>query len=302
MPMVLKTAQFSKLRILISGFSMSGKTHSLKTFIYGPHDIDDPEEHDEALAYAEQQGKHMVVLTCPGETGSRTLPDASAHITPYYYQVDDPEDISTGEWSRDALSDFFKLEKEVVRNKPDILAYDGLNGLALHQMNDITNGEFLAGVDMATANGNKNPYRVANFYARLANTFGQTMATIYHTPVPIIICTVLEDWSTQQKESDRPKSIDAPRFLIPDIPGKMASKVVSMFDARVSARLENTCIHTKCEERRVRTNHYVWQFAPAGDVVQVGIKGLHVQKGWRSTPFIHQDWYTLKQLIGVKDE
>lgn len=300
MPMVVKNAQFTRARILISGFTMSGKTRSLHTFIYGPYDYFDPEERSDALAYAAEQGKHMVVLTCPGETGARTLQEANDYITPYIFEVAEGEVTSTWEWSRHALDEYRKVESEVIRNKPDYLVHDGIHGLALHQMNDITKGEFLAGLDLnASDKGNKNPYRAANFYDRLCNVFGQTMAALYNTGVPVIVCTCWEDWRGEQSNSDRPRPIESRRYLWPAVPGKMSIQVAGMLDARISARIEDTCIHDDCEYKRSGNKHYVWQFAPGGDVLGVGIKGLNVRKKWMATPFIHQKWDVLKQLMGL---
>lgn len=301
MPMVIKTAQFSRTRILISGFTMSGKTYSLHSFIYGPYDYFDPDEHADALAYAAEQGKHMVVLTCPGEIGARTLQAANDYITPYFFETAPDEVMATWEWSRHALDEYRQVEKEVVRNKPDFLVHDGIHGLALHQLNDITKGELLGNIDMNINpdTGKKDPYRKANFYDTLANTFGQTMAAMYSTNVPVIVCTCWEDWKGQQSDSERARGIEAKRYLWPDIPGKMATRVAGMLDARISARLEDTCIHEDCVDRREGNKHYVWQFAPAGDVLGVGIKGLNVRRRWVATPYIHQKWDVLRQLMTV---
>lgn len=301
MPMVVKTSQHTRTRTLISGFSMSGKTHSLLTFIYGPYDVTDETEYADAMSYAQEQGKHMVVLTMPGETGSRTLPDANDYITPMYFEVASDEDMRSAEWSRHALAELAQTEKEVLRNKPDIMVWDGLHALAMHQFNDISKGEYLAGLDMNASpeGGRVNPYRAANLYDRLCNTFGQTMASIYNTQVPNVVCTVWEDWKGQQSDSERAKGIEATRYLWPDIPGKMATRIVGMFDARVSARLENTCIYADCDDKKHAQKHYVWQFAQAGDVMGVGVKGLTMRKSWRATPFIHQNWHDLKVLMGA---
>jgi len=131
-PFIKQTSKSDKERILISGVPNSGKTTSLGTFIYGLHN-DEPES-PEALKYAD--GKQMVILTCPGEKGTKSLP-VGDHITSYVYEAD-PSDITSDKWSADAVSQFQELTSKVISEQPDILAVDGLHSLHSQILNKVT--------------------------------------------------------------------------------------------------------------------------------------------------------------------
>jgi len=282
-----------KFRLLISGFSNTGKTTCLSTFLYGPYDITDEDQYANALEYA--SGKSMVIIECPGEAGQRSLPDNTDQLTSYSNVVAEGEDSTTAAWSAEALDDFLALNIEVIKNKPDILVWDGLHWLYNHMLNRASDGEFLAGMDMDTnpQTGRTVQYRAAKFYNRARHTFGQALAALYSSPVPFVVATIWEKWEEVSTDSERP-DINKTRYLWPDIPGEMATRVVGLFDARVSARLERRCLHKDCNEKDL---HYVWQFLPKNDVMGVGIKGLKVTKSMRERPWIHQRYSDLKDLI-----
>src|SRR6185369_15427270 len=143
---VQRTNRFDKFRLMVSGLSNSGKTTSLPTFIYGPYDYHNESERADALTYAE--GKSLVIIECPGETGHRSLPVDTENITSHYIETDDADDPTTMEWSSHAIDLFLSISDEVRRNKPDYLFWDGLHWLYNHLLNKNSNGEFLAGVDM----------------------------------------------------------------------------------------------------------------------------------------------------------
>src|SRR5947207_14993963 len=106
MPFVQHTTQRSRLRILISGFPNTGKTTSFPTFVYGPYDYwsEDIEQPERAVKYAND--RKMVVLVCPGETGVRSLPPQTEHISSYYFETAEGEDVNDAKWSIAALKDF----------------------------------------------------------------------------------------------------------------------------------------------------------------------------------------------------
>jgi hypothetical protein len=300
MPMVTKTSTTSRRRILLRGIPNSGKTYSLPTFIYGEYDYTNPAEQADAVTYA--AGRHMVILSFPGETGTLTLPESNDQITSIYFEAPPNKESMTYEWSADALADFWRVEKEVIANKPDITAYEGLTSLAIQQFNVITEGGVLAGVDLdinPVTNRNQ-PYRKSNFYDRLCNMFGQTLGAIYNQPVPMIICTCWDDWKGANSDEERAQGIEAKRYLWPDIPGKMATRVTGMLDATIAARRDYACLHPGCEEKLARREHYIWQFHDAGDVKGLGLKGVRLSKAMTATPYIHQNWVCLEQLLGMK--
>lgn len=298
MPYVKRTTSFDRFRILISGLSNSGKTTSLATFIYGPYDYRDPEQEAEAKAYA--GNKHMVVLVCPGETGYRTLPPDSPNLTSYYIETGDSEDTTSATWSAHHIQEFLNLSAEIRRNKPDALFWDGIHWLYNHDMNKNSEGEFLQGTDMDIdpTTGRAVQYRAAKFYNRTRREFGQYLASYYTSTIPLFGCTVWEKWEEVASDQDRP-DVKNKRYLWPDISGEMATKVVGVFDARVSARIEKFCLDPTCEYKKARQDHYVWQFLPGGDVMGVGIKGLRVNRAMLRNPWIHQNWDDLQQLMAT---
>lgn len=285
----------TKTRILISGLPQSGKTTSLPTFIYGPYDYYDEQEQQAAIDYAD--GKHAVIIVCPGEFGIKSLPQDTPHLTSLYYETGEGEDTNSVKWSESALSGFFTTYKDTIKGKPDILILDGIHCLWSHWMNRTTGGDFLSGIDMSVnpATGRVDKYRPANFYSRTHQAFGQFIAGVYSEQVPLIICTTWE-----ALEPDSAGDIGSTRHLLPAIPGEMAYGIIGRFDARVSARVEKRCCHTGCEQSKKSEEHYVWQFVDKDKVKGLGIKGIKRYTSlMKQHPYVHQNWQDLKRLIEV---
>lgn len=300
MPYITLYERPTKFRLLISGFPNTGKTQSAQTFLYGSNNIysDDPEEVQEALTFAQNKNMHIVV--CPGELGHRTLQIDTEQMHSYYYECADGEDPTSEHWSIEAIKQFNNIVEQVTKHTQcDILFVDGLHALWAHIMNKITQGAFLAGEDLNInpSTGRLDPYRGAKFYNQAHTTFGQYIAALYSSKVPLIVCTTWEEWESGQTLQERAGEIAAQRYLWPAIPGSMARGIVGRFDARISARLERRCFHTDCEYNKNAELHHVWQFLPKGDVQGVGVKGLRVTKNMQDRPFIHQDWSVLQALI-----
>jgi len=289
-------------RYLISGFPNTGKTHCLPTFIYGPYDrwSDDPTEQQDAVTYASD--KHMVIIVAPGEFGVRSLPPPCDNITCYYNETSDKTNIQDASWSEEAIRSFNAICTEIIKQKPDVLAIDGLHSLWLHLMNRTTNGDFLQGetLDVNPETNRVDKYRAARFYSQTHNAFGQYLAGLYDCHIPLIVCTTWEEWESGQTENQRPGDIASTRYLWPAIPGQMARGIVGRFDARLSARLEKTCFHNNCEDANNKELHHVWQILPKGDVMGVGIKGLRrTNAKLKRDPFVHQSYDVLQRLIGL---
>ncbi len=297
MPMVARgTGAFTKFRPLISGFSQMGKTYSLVSFLYGNYDYSiEPEE---AVEYA--SGKTMVILTCPGEVGYKTLPPDTDQLCSFYQENDGSEDFRTVEYSRDALETHNAQFKEIEKNRPDIVWLDGGHGLYDHIFNSITDGEWLAGTDLninIRTGQATDKYRGARLHDQAQKTFINYLNMYYNSPIPLLGMTVWEDWKTSQHEGDRPGGIDAPRYTWPALAGAMATKMPGKFDARLSARIEKRCIHKNCEYSKAGKEHYVWQFLPKNEVRGVGIKGLRASEAMMDRPYIHQTWPALQSLM-----
>lgn len=297
MPMISRgVGEFTKFRLVISGWSNSGKTHSLITFLYGRYDYWNEEEHADAVSYAD--GKSMVIMSCPGEDGYRSLPEETEHLSTYYFEQVSDADTTDVEYSRHALNDFDHLLKEVEKNKPDILFLDGVHCLYDHMFNDISDGQWLSGVELNTnPNGTQNKYRGAYLHDRAQKAFIEYLAKRHASHVPLLGMTVWEDWKAQQTEGERAGTIEATRYLWPALAGAMATKMPGKFDARVSARLSKRCYHPNCERSKRSEEHYVWQFLPRDEVRGIGIKGLRPTQGMIDSPFIHQSWPTLQSLM-----
>jgi hypothetical protein len=282
MPMVKRgTGDIAKFRLLISGFSKSGKTYSINSF--------------------QEEGKSLVVLMCPGESGVLTLPKDSDTFTSYYYELEEGIDTNSVDWSCDAIKTFDEAYEEVRRNKPDKLFIDGIHNLYAHDFNIISGGEYLAGIDMNInpQTGRNDPYRSARLYNQAHIKFGNRLAALYALSIPFVGVTVAESWQAARTDTERPGGIDATRYLWPDLPGEMATRVVQRFDARISARLEKRCIHgrERCSYMKSDTLHFVWQFYPRNDVMGVGIRGLQVTESMMNAPYIHQTWVALQSLL-----
>jgi hypothetical protein len=296
--------RFSRFRLLISGFSNTGKTHSLASFLYGPYDIRNPEQRDAAYEYASTQQKSMVILECPGEVGHRTLLPDNEFMQSYYYQTSPDEDTKDVKWSRSAIQEFNATYTAVTNSNIDILVLDGAHGLHKHMMNDITNGDFLNGLDLnlsTTSSSGTDRYRAAGFYNRCHNRFGQFIHMVYSCSIPLVIVTTWEKWEEGKTDNER-TSVETPRYLWPDIPGEMARRVVGYFDARVSSRLDTRCYRGErgtivCEDDKQGNLHHLWQFYPKNEVQGVGIKGVRMTERMKERPWLHQHWDDLHDLI-----
>ena len=298
MPAVTRNKPFTNRRGLISGLQNQGKSYSLPSFIYGPYDHIDPDQSADAIAYAE--GKHMVILSCPSETGYITLPDNNDNITSIYFEYDERYKIHTLEFSKACLAEFYQAEREMYANKPDVVAYDGIHHIAYHTLNVVSYGEYFSGEDMSLdANGKIQPYRSAKFYNQLSAIFYQTIAAIYNRSTPLIVCTVWEEWKGGEKESIAGVEIKDQRYLWPAIPGGMSQRMSGMFDFRVSARTERVCFHSDCEYSKAARLHHVWQIADRGEVMGLGVKGLRMGRALSACPYIHSNWFYLEELIKV---
>lgn len=309
-PFVTATAAPRKTRILISGFPNTGKTTSLQTFIYGSHDYWSPDATEQEAAIKVAGDKQMVILVCPGEFGVRSLPPQTDHITSYYYESTDVTEATTYQWSKAAMTDFDKLWAQVLKNPPDILVVDGIHALWSQMMNVTSEGEYLEGADLNIGDSGKVvQFRAASLHTRTHNMFGQRIASLYTTNIPLIVCTTWEDWQGATTESDRPADVSTRRYLWPAIGGKMATEIVGKFDARLSARLETRCCHCTfdanskqwkgtCDKSRQSVAHHIWQFLPKNDVMGVGIKGVKRYNDYMiQYPYVHQNWPALQGLI-----
>lgn len=297
MPYVFNKAT-EKYRVLLSGLPQTGKTTSLPTFLFGPYDHTDPEQQEQAEQYAGD--KHMVILVCPGEFGIRALPAPSKYISIAYNETSEAEDINSLEWSIDALSDFNKAAVEIVKQKPDVFANDGVHALAAHMMNRTSKGQYGRGEDLNIdpATDRQVQYRAAKMYDQLRAMLGQYCSWLYNTAVPLVVCTTWEDWKSGSEEvPGTPHQAGDRRYLWPDIPGKSSKAIVGRFDARLSARVEQRCFHPGCVDSKAGQEHHVWQFYPRGDVAGVGIKGMKVTKAMQQCPYMHQNWAVLKATM-----
>src|SRR5215813_2484286 len=156
-----------KRRILVGGLTSQGKTTSLCTFVYGPHNpVTHPED---AASYAgEKQG---IILICPGETGELSLPKPTSHLVAYALDDDTGESHITGKKSREYLDEFYEMIEDSTKEKPYVLMLDGVHILYEHMINEISNGQFLQGDDMNYENGSKVEWRAANIYSRAHKRF-----------------------------------------------------------------------------------------------------------------------------------
>lgn len=297
MPFVTK-ASYDKTRILLSGLPQSGKTTSLQTFIYGPFDYWKSEQHEQAVQYAGD--KHLVILVCPGEFGIKSLPKSTEHISTVYYEASEDEDINSASWSAQALADFAKITTETIKQKPDILCIDGIHALWSQGMNRLTSGDYLQGEDLTVnpTTGKVDPYRQARLHRQSHNMFGQYLAGLYNSVIPLVVATV---WEKYEESADntpgKQQDIGTRRYLWPDIPGEMSKGIVGRFDARLSCVMKARCIHNNCQDSKESNDHYVWQFLPRDDVAGVAIKGLKVHKEMQQRPYIHQNWHSLKSFM-----
>lgn len=297
------SGDFKKFRPLISGITQTGKTHSLITFLYGNYDYYNEEEKEAAIEYA--AGKSMVILVCPGETGIKSLSADTEQLTSYYQDNEGCVDFRDVQYSRYALNAHNEAVRQLEKEKVDILFLDGIHELYNHIFNDITDGEWLAGVDMSINSRTgeaTDRFRAARFHDSAQKTFMNYLNMYYNSPIPLLGMTTWEEWrAANHGEGDRPGGVDtkveARRYLWPAMAGAMSVKCPGKFDCRLSAQIERNCIHKNCEYSMNNEEHYVWQFLNKNNVQGVGVKGLRVTAAMEKTPWIHQTWPALQNLM-----
>lgn len=290
------TTPFTKFRLLISGEPNTGKTTSIPTFLYGMYDYNEDKQRSDAESVAD--GKSMVIISCPGEVGNRSLLPDTPQLNSYYFEYD-PHEKNKMEQSSHLLMEFWGLFKETEKNKPDYLFVDGIHQLYDHMMIKITNGLYARGEDLAydPDTGKSNKYRASAFYNTAYRTFGQVLSELYASPIPFVGVTVWEEYRGGDDENVTSVGIDAQRYLWPDLPGRTAKRIVGRFDARISAKVHTECIHKNCPDDKNCSEHHVWQFIPKNTVRGVGIKGLRVNPTMQKKPYIHQNAVHLMALI-----
>ena len=275
MPFTRMTQDNTRTRILISGTPNTGKTTSSETFITLDSD-------------------HMILLNCPGEKGTKSIPE-HPQIEAYRYEI--PEDL-TPESSTAIVKDFKDLTNYAVKQSPTILWIDGIHKLYPLMMNDLSAGQFFdEGIVTQQTKGGELDV-TGNTYGRCHYLFGSYLSSLYDSRIPLVVVTAWEDWENRDENLTKEQQKNAVKQLWPMLPGKMAKLIVGEFDARISARVERRCFHKDCESSKNSRDHFVWQVLPKNDVAGVGIKGLRkIPKALAERPFIHQEWSVLKELM-----
>jgi hypothetical protein len=282
MPMVKSKERSRKERYLLMGAPNSGKTYSLGTFIYGQHCYT-PGREAEALAYAGD--RNMLIIGCPGEKGLASLPvgDHITSVRPEYTAADRSSTI---------VRDFEAALNECTTGDgiPDILALDGIHSLFDYYMDVLCDGQYLTGGEYSSL-----------LFGRARYQFGQLLSRLYNSKVPIIVCTVWEEWENRDDNIPmiQPKGVPPPvKVLYPALPGKAAKAVIGHFDATLRAGIEKQCMHDTCDDHKAKREHYTWQFLPKGDVKGVGIKGMaHPTPEMVQKPYMHPSYPVLKFVM-----
>jgi hypothetical protein len=300
MAVVKKLAGTSaKYRLLIGGLSNMGKTTSLSTFLYGPFDYHNPGEQSEAIEYAGQ--KQGIILCCPSETGEMSLPIETPHIKAYYLECDDSKYARSGQESSEMLSAFNDMYSEALKEKPYYLFIDGIHTLYTHVMNKATDGQWFSGesLDYDPKQGREIAYRGSRFYSRTFQSFDQSLLTFRQSSIPFVICTTQVEWEAAQTDDQRP-DVTRKRYYWPRFPGAMATQVVGRFDGYIAAMRNAKCyLGKECPQSKKYSEHHCWQISPQGDYMGLGIKGLKLWDELYKSPWIHQNYDDLKDLLAL---
>jgi hypothetical protein len=240
-----------KCRVLVSGEPDAGKTTALRTW-----------------------DKPIHIVSVPGEQGTAALPVGDG-ITTHVFQPPDPSKPRAWgqEWAEtEALCLAIAAGKH---GECATLAIDGLHKLYDLAMAVVTNG----------ASMSKDGDFEARKYGNGWNLFKLFLDRVYASAVPNVVMTC---WVDLEKDDPDNRAKDAPRSILPALPGKSAQRILGEFAIRLVAFAEGTG-----QGRR-----YYWATQPQGKIKGAGIKGP-IEVVSKIPPRVEQDWQKLKPLLGL---
>ena len=230
-------------RVHIVGGPNRGKTQSLTTW---PRHTTHPVEGD------------MHVISMPGEKGWETLPTGLSDFHGYMWEANAAEKSS----SKAVLDELERLTFDTLSGKNGKVAsfaVDGFHKFYDHVLNYVTNGDFFAGLEFEP-----------RLYGRAHEHAKYYMDRVLSTPCPNVVFTTWDGTEPDRDKLAGEKASDVPRHILPELPGKMAKKVMGEFPITVYADLKY--VTSMVNGKQVNAVQTWWQLRPHGMVWAAAIK------------------------------
>lgn len=251
-----RTTQGDFRRVLLVGPPNSRKTTSLLTFPRPIH-----------------------IMSYPGEKGYETIPTNLDGAHSYIWttpEVGKPES---------ATSTVSTVRKETVKiisggyGPINTFAGDGLHKLYGTILDSVTDGAFSKGEEFEP-----------KLYGRAAQWFLDYLDLVMHSKVPYVVFTVWPEHEKDRKKSPGEKDSDVPSHIYPDLPGRMAKRIMGEFNVVVYCTLKRP--------KPGEPEAAVWQTRPSGEVWGCQIKGPEPIVS-RIPLYVPAEWPVLEQYLSA---
>lgn len=195
--------------------------------------------------------KPIGILSYPGEKGYDTIPTDNPDIIPLVWQ--NPEKL-----------DSHQIVREITQASIDMIAGkygkintfvgDGLHKFYEYILDDVTDGSWFGGLEFEP-----------KLYAMAHRVFIDYLSRTMHNPLPVVIFTTWDGSEPDRQPKAGEKARDIPSHTWPDLPGKMAKKIIGEFSVVVHSSLRSPKPGEPVEA--------YWQTRPSGEVEGCGVKG-----------------------------
>lgn len=265
-------------RILITGETGSGKTHSLRSF-----------------------PSPKVVLICPGEKGQDTLLkydgtplDADTRVI--VWENDPSKPITSTAVIEEVRKQLFALVKEPIQT----LAIDGFHKLYEYAMDAKSGGEYFAGSPFKTESRNDTQVVDPRVSSQAEHWMTDTLSIALLSRIPYVVVTVWDADKGTRKAKTGPdgkkeKWTDIPTYKMPALYSGASKKLLGEFGISVHAT-RATWREKKADGSFATITGFRWQTQPDNEVGACQIKG-EGERVQAIPKFVNADWRELAKYL-----
>lgn len=210
------------------------------------------------------------IVSYPGEKGTNSIPRAPG-IRAHVFQ----KDPAAKQSSQFVVNEVRQRTVDILAGKYGkchVFAGDGLHKLCEYYLDVASGGAYFKGQDFEP-----------KLYTKCYAAFLDYLDLVMSSPVEYAVFTIWDG-----KEPDEYKGADRPR-LYPELPGKLAKKIIGEFSVRLFAYVKENPGPSKPAEAR-------WQLKQDAKVGGVGVKLPQDVMG-RLPDDVEQDWQKLERVI-----
>lgn len=224
--------------------------------------------------------KPLHALVAPGEAGASSLPPtADTHVYTWEQDLAKPESAGT------VLAAVRKLTVEILsgtHGPVQTFALDGLHKLYDLVLDDVTEGASTSGDDFE-------PKLYSRAHARMLDY----LKLVKTSAVPYVVFTVWDGTEVLAEYLGGKADSKAPRGIYPELPGKMAKRVMGEFPIVLYAELDQPPMAVMVG--RTEVNAW-WRLLPTRDTRAAGVK-LPPSVAMSLPARVPQDWSKLEPMI-----